>query len=47
MSDIDVKLDKQDCGLGEDVADLRVELQVESSAAEAELVLLMLRMLNS
>ena len=34
-------------GLGEDVANLRFELAVESSAAETELVLVVLRMLNS
>jgi len=35
------------CGLGEDVANLRFELGVESSAAETELVLVVLHMLNS
>ena len=44
---IDVKVDTQGCGLGEDVADLRVELGVKRSAAEAELVQVVLRMLNS
>ena len=34
-------------GLGEDVADLRLELGVKSSAAKVELVLIVLRMLNS
>ncbi len=34
-------------GLGENVADLRFELGVNSSAAEAELVQVVLRMLNS
>ena len=33
--------------LDEDVANLRFELGVESSAAETELVLVVLRMLNS
>ncbi len=42
---IDVKVDTQGCGLGEDIADLRFELGVTSSAAEAELVLVVLRML--
>ncbi len=31
---IDVKLDTQGCGLGEDVVYLRFQLGVESSAAE-------------
>ena len=47
---IDVKVDTKGCGLGEDVADLRFELgvdSVESSAAETELVLVVLRMINS
>ena len=35
------------CGLGEDVADLRFELGVESSAAVTELLLVVFRMLNS
>ena len=34
-------------GLGEDVANLRFELDAESSAAAAELVLVLSRMLNS
>jgi len=33
--------------VGEDVANLRFELGVESSSAETELVLVVLRMLNS
>ena len=44
---IDAKVDTQGCGLGENVADLRFELGVKSSAAEAELVLVVLRMFNS
>jgi hypothetical protein len=44
---IEVKVDTSGCGLGEDVADLRVELGVQSSAEEKELVLVVLRMLNS
>ena len=47
MSAIDVKVDTEGCGLGEDVANLRFELGVERSAAERELVLVVLRMLNS
>jgi hypothetical protein len=35
------------CGLGEDVANLRFELGAESSAAEMEVVLVVLRVLNS
>jgi hypothetical protein len=35
---IEVKVDAQGHGLGEDVADLRFELGVKSSAAEGELV---------
>ena len=35
------------CVLGEDVTALRFELGVTSSAAEAELVLVVLRMFNS
>ena len=38
---INVKIDTQGCGLGEDVADLRFELGVESSAVETELVVVM------
>ena len=34
------------CVLGEDVTDLRIELGVKSIAAEAELVLVVLRMFN-
>ena len=44
---IDVEVDTQGCGLGEDVADLRFELGVKSRAAEVEVVLAVLRMLNS
>jgi hypothetical protein len=44
---IDVKVDMQCSGLGEDVANLRFELGVKDSAAEAELVLVVLNMLNS
>ena len=44
---INIKVYTQGCGLGEDVANLRFELGVESSAAETELVLVVLRMLNS
>ena len=36
---VDVKVDAQCSDLGEDVADLRFELGVKDSAAEAELVL--------
>ncbi len=43
----DVKVDIQDYDLGEDVADLRFELGVESSTTEAELVLVVLRMIYS
>jgi hypothetical protein len=43
----DVKVDIQDYDLGEDVADLRFELGVESSTAEAELVMVVLCMLYS
>jgi hypothetical protein len=46
-SAIDVKVDEQNCGLGEDVPDLRFELGVERSAEEVELVLVVLRMINS
>ena len=46
-SAIDAKVDTQGCGLGENVADLRFELGVKRSAAEAELVLVVLRMFNS
>ncbi len=35
---IEVKVDAQGHGLGEDVADLRFEMGVKSSAAEGELV---------
>ena len=38
MSAIDVKVDTEVSGLGEDVANHRFELGVESSAAEAELM---------
>jgi hypothetical protein len=41
------KVDTQGGGLCEDVTDLRFDLGVKSSAAEAELVLVVLRMLNS
>jgi hypothetical protein len=44
---VDVKVDTQCRGLGEDVGDLRFELGVNDSAAEAQLVLFMFRMLNS
>ncbi len=44
---IDVKVHTYGCGLVEDVLDLRFELGVESSAAETELVLVVLHMLNS
>ncbi len=44
---VDVKVDTQCSGLGEDVANLIFELGVKGSAAEAELVLFVLRMLNS
>ncbi len=50
IGSIDVKVDTRGCGLGEEVADLRfdsMELGVKSSAAEAHLVLVVLRMLNS
>ena len=46
-SAIDVKVYTHGCALGEDVANLRFELGVESSAAETERVLVVLRMLNS
>ena len=46
-STIDVQVDTKGCVLGEDVADLRFELGVKSSEAKAELVLVVLRMLNS
>jgi hypothetical protein len=46
-SAIDAKVHTQGCGLGEKVADLRFELGVKSSAAEAELVLVVLRLFNS
>ena len=39
MDVINAKVDTQGCGLGEDVAELRFELGVKISAAEAELVL--------
>jgi hypothetical protein len=39
---IDVKVDTQGCVLGEDIADLRFELGVTSSAAKVELVLVVL-----
>ena len=38
----DVEVDTQCSGRGEDVADLRFELGVKGSAAEAELVLVLL-----
>ncbi len=41
---IDIKVDTQGRGLGEDVADLRFEQEVKGSAAEAELGLIVLRM---
>ncbi len=41
------RLIRRSCGFGEDVADLRFEPGVKSRAAEAELVLLVLRMLIS
>ncbi len=44
---IDVKVDTQGGGLVEDVTDLRFDLGVKSNASEAELVLVVLRMLNS
>jgi hypothetical protein len=44
---VDVKVDTQGCGLGEDVADLRFELGEKSKVVEAELVLVVWRMLNS
>ncbi len=44
---VDVKVDMQCSGLSEYVANLRFELGVKGSAAEAELVLFVLRMLNS
>jgi hypothetical protein len=37
---VDVKVDAQWSGLGEDVADLRFELGVNGSAEEAQLVML-------
>ena len=43
----DVPIDTQGRGLGEDVADLRLELGVKGGAAEAELILVVLWMLNS
>ncbi len=36
-----------DCGLAEDVADLRFEFGVESNVAETEPVLVMLRLLST
>ena len=42
----DVKVCTQCRGLGEDVADLKFELRVKGSAAEAELVLVVLDMLT-
>ena len=42
-----LRLIQRGCDLGEDVADLRLELGVKNSAAEAELVLFMLHVLNS
>jgi hypothetical protein len=47
MDNIDVKVDTQGCGLGEDVSDLRFELGVESSAAETKVFLIVLCMLNT
>ena len=49
---IDVKVDTQDCGLVlvrmfDNVTDLRFELGVKSSAAEAELVLVLFHIFNS
>ena len=45
---MDVKVDTQGCDLDEDVPDLRFVLEVESSAAETELVLVVcLSMLKS
>ena len=41
-----LRLIRRGCGLGEDVADLGFELEVEISAVETELVLVVLRMLN-
>jgi hypothetical protein len=35
ISVIDVKVDTQDCALGENVADLRFELGVKSSAEQS------------
>ncbi len=40
---VDVKVDAECSGLGKDVADLRFELGVKDSAAEAELVLVVLQ----
>jgi len=37
----------QGCSLGEDIGDLKFEPAVQSSAEEAEQVLVVLRMLNS
>ena len=42
-----LRFDTQGCGLGENVTDLRFELVVKCSAAEAELVLVVLCTLNS
>ena len=42
-----LRLIRRGCGLGENVADVRSELAVKSSAAKAELELVVLRMLNS
>ncbi len=44
---VDAKVDTQCSDLGEDVVDLRFGLGVKGSAAEAELVLDVLRMLTS
>ncbi len=38
---------RRGCGLSEDVADLRLELGIKSRSVEAELVLVVLGMLNS
>ena len=37
---IDVKVDTQECGLGENVADLRFELGVKSSAEQSSYALI-------
>jgi hypothetical protein len=44
---VDFKVDTQCSGLCEDVADLRFEVGVKGRAVEAELVLVVLSMLNS